>query len=253
MLAVDDKAVMASTQSERRATLEALLRSAQPPLYVTPVTRERDVAVNWLTQFEGAGLDGVMAKPLDSAYLPGKRAMLKIKHARTADCVVVCGVSLVQVLDRRGRLTMLLGLYVKRRRCLHVGVTSAFTMAVQHLARCSRRPLRRIGTIDGHPWAQWRSEDAHASTRMPGGQSRWTGGKDLSWELPIERVVEVKYDHLQGDRFRHATRRIFCAGAQRALPRDCRYDQLEVTTPFALKKVFAAASRSSVGYPQFGS
>jgi ATP-dependent DNA ligase len=237
VLAIDDNIVMTSTQSERRATLEALLHTAQPPLYVTPVTREHDVAVNWLAQFEGAGLDGVIAKPLDSAYLPGKRAMLKIKHARSADCVVAGFRWYKDSTDAVGSL--LLGLSDGGGVLHHVGVTSAFTMAVRKSLARELEPLRR-NAIDGHPWAQWQSEDAHASTRMPGGQSRWTGGKDLSWEpLRIERVVEVKYDHLQGDRFRHATH--FLRWRPDKLPHNCRYDQLEVTTPFALKKVFASA------------
>ena len=237
VLAVDHESVMTSAQSERRAMLEGLLHSAQPPLYVTPATRDHDVAVTWLAQFEGAGLDGVIAKPLDSAYLPGKRTMLKIKHIRSADCVVAGFRWYKDSTDAVGSL--LLGLYDGDGVLHHVGVTSAFTMAVRRRLARELEPLRR-NAIDGHPWAQWRSEDAHASTHMPGGKSRWTGGKDLSWEpLRPERVAEVRYDHLQGDRFRHATH--FLRWRPDKPPHDCRYDQLEVTTPFALKKVFAEA------------
>jgi len=237
VLAVDHESVMTSAQSERRAMLEGLLHSAQPPLYVTPATRDHDVAVTWLAQFEGAGLDGVIAKPLDSAYLPGKRTMLKIKHIRSADCVVAGFRWYKDSTDAVGSL--LLGLYDGDGVLHHVGVTSAFTMAVRKSLARELQPLRRKA-IDGHPWAQWRSEDAHASTRMPGGKSRWTGGKDLSWEpLRPERVAEVRYDHLQGDRFRHATH--FLRWRPDKPPHDCRYDQLEVTTPFAVKKVFAEA------------
>ncbi|MEP6944162.1 MAG: ATP-dependent DNA ligase [Betaproteobacteria bacterium] len=236
VLAIDGKSVMESTQSERRALLEALLRGAKPPLYLTPVTHEHDVAEKWLAQFEGAGLDGVIAKPLGCGYLPGKRAMLKIKHERTADCVVAGFRWYKDSTDAVGSL--LLGLYDDHGVLHHVGVTSAFTMAVRKSLARELEPLRR-NAIDAHPWAAWQSQDAHASTRMPGAQSRWTGGKDLSWEpLRIERVVEVKYDHLQGDRFRHATH--FLRWRPDKPPQDCRYDQLEVTTPFALKKVFAS-------------
>jgi ATP-dependent DNA ligase len=148
VLAIDDKSVMTFTQSERRAMLEALLHSAQPPLYVTPVTREHDVAVNWLAQFEGAGLDGVIAKPLDSAYLPGKRAMLKIKHARSADCVVAGFRWYKDSTDAVGSL--LLGLYDGGGVLHHVGVTSAFTMAMRKSLARELEPLRR-NAIDGHP------------------------------------------------------------------------------------------------------
>ena len=152
VLAVDHESVMTSAQSERRAMLEGLLHSAQPPLYVTPATRDHDVAVTWLAQFEGAGLDGVIAKPLDSAYLPGKRTMLKIKHIRSADCVVAGFRWYKDSTDAVGSL--LLGLYDGDGVLHHVGVTSAFTMAVRKSLARELQPLRR-NAIDGHPWAQW--------------------------------------------------------------------------------------------------
>ena len=237
LLAADGKDVTSLLQSERRSRLETLLAGARPPLYLTPVTRDRAVASKWLQEFEGAGLDGVIAKPLDSPYLPGKRAMLKIKHARTADCVVAGFRWYKDTDDAVGSL--LLGLYDDGGTLHHVGVASAFTMAVRKSLVQELAPLRKRA-LEGHPWREWSDQDAHETRRMPGGISRWTGDKDLSWEpLRIERVCEVKYDHLQGDRFRHATH--FLRWRFDKPPKDCRYDQLEVTTPYALKKVFGAA------------
>jgi ATP-dependent DNA ligase len=240
LLAADGSDVTRQPQSERRARLEKLLADAKPPLYLTPVTRDRDVATRWLQEFEGAGLDGVIAKPLDSTYQPGKRAMFKIKHARTADCVVAGFRWYKDSTDAVGSL--LLGLYDDRGTLHHVGITSAFTMAVRKALAKELEPLRKDALAE-HPWRDWSDQDAHESKRMPGGISRWSGGKDLSWEpLRIERVCEVKYDHLQGDRFRHATH--FLRWRPDKPPKDCRYDQLEVTTPFALKKVFGASASS---------
>ena len=236
LLAVDGSSVMNKTQQQRRALLEQRLRSVEPPIYLTPMTRDRNIAADWLAQFEGAGLDGVIAKPVDLAYQPGKRVLTKIKHARTADCVVAgfrwhkAGRDIVG--------SLLLGLYDDAGALQHVGVTSAFTMATRKQLALDLAPLRK-NAIDDHPWREWASAEAESS-RMPGAQSRWSAGKDLSWEpLRIERVCEVKYDHLQGDRFRHAA--IFLRWRPDKSPRDCRYDQLEVTTPFELEKVFGAA------------
>ena len=237
LLAVDGKNVMGTRQGDRCAMLEALLEGAKPPLYLTPMTQQRRLAADWLQQFEGAGLDGVIVKPVDSPYLPGKRAMLKVKHVRTADCVVAGFRWYKETRDAVGSL--LLGLYDDNGVLHHVGVTSAFTMATRRSLAQALEPLRK-NAMDEHPWRKWTSEEAHATTRMPGGQSRWSAGKDLSWEaLRIERVCEVKYDHLQGDRFRHATH--FLRWRPDKAPAACRYDQLEVTTPYALQKVFGAA------------
>ena len=236
LLAVGGKSIMDVPQHERRARLERLLADAKPPLYLTPMTREHQVAVDWLGQFEGAGLDGVIAKSADLRYQPGKRAMLKIKHVRTADCVVAGFRWYKDSTDAVGSL--LLGLYDDAGVLHHVGVTSAFTTAVRKALARELEPLRR-NALKNHPWRDWQSEEAHASSRMPGAQSRWSAGKDLSWEpLRIERVCEVKYDHLQGDRFRHATQ--FLRWRADKPPAECRYDQLEVTTPYELKKVFGA-------------
>jgi ATP-dependent DNA ligase len=224
-------------QHERRTRLEVLMRTVAPPIHLTPMTRDVTLAREWLSRFEGAGLDGVIAKPEDGIYEPGKRAMLKIKHVRTADCVVA-GFRWHKA--GRGTLigSLLLGLYDAAGRLQHVGVTSSFTMAKRKELAAELEPLRE-GAMQDHPWREWAEAYDGEMTRMPGGQSRWSAGKDLSWEpLRIERVCEVKYDHMQGTRFRHAA--IFQRWRFDKVPGDCRYDQLEVTTPFELAKVFGA-------------
>ena len=237
-LAVDGRDVRARSQAQRRNVLEKLLARARDPVHLTPVTRDRAVAVEWLSRFEGAGLDGVIAKPEAATYAAGKRSMFKIKHARTADCVVAGFRWHKSGKDAVGSL--LLGLYDDTNTLQHVGVTSAFTMAMRRQLAIDLQPLRK-NALEGHPWREWAGAAAGQS-RMPGGQSRWSAGKDLSWEpLRIERVCEVKYDHLQGDRFRHAT--IFLRWRSDKRPGDCRYDQLEVTAPYELEKVFGAADR----------
>jgi ATP-dependent DNA ligase len=235
VLAMDGRDLRDETQRERRAALERLIGGTTPPIHLTPVTRDRALAADWLQQFEGAGLDGVVAKPEHEPYQPGKRAMFKIKHVRTADCVVAGFRWHKSGKDAIGSL--LLGLYDARGKLQHVGVTSAFTMAARKALAIELAPLR-TDAMAQHPWREW-ADHAGDPSRMPGGQSRWSAGKDLSWEpLRIERVCEVKYDHLQGDRFRHAT--IFRRWRPDKRPEDCRYDQLEVTTPYELAKVFGA-------------
>src|SRR5687767_2587843 len=230
----------ATPQSERRALLDKALGKAKPPLFVTPVTRDRDAALDWLMRFEGAGLDGVIAKPESSPYLPGKRAMLKVKHARTAECVVAGFRWHKSGKDAVGSL--LLGLYDDNGVLQHVGVTSSFTMAMRKQLVGELAPLRK-GAMDDHPWREWAGAAAESS-RMPGGQSRWSAGKDLSWEpLRIERVCEVKYDHMQGERFRHAA--LFVRWRPDKRPLDCRYDQLEVTKPYELQRIFSSGSSGS--------
>jgi ATP-dependent DNA ligase len=212
----------------------------KPPVHVTPVTRDHALAVDWLTRFEGAGLDGVIAKPESGTYLPGKRAMIKVKHARTAECVVAGFRWHKSGKDVVGSL--LLGLYDDSGMLQHVGVTSSFTMAVRKQLAKELAPLR-TNAMDEHPWREWAGA-AGESSRMPGAQSRWSAGKDLSWEpLRIERVCEVKYDHMQGDRFRHAA--IFLRWRPDKQPQDCRYDQLEVTKPYELEKIFSSGSSGS--------
>ena len=240
VLAVDGESLLEKRQDERRAALEKLLADAKPPLYLTPMTRERRVAVDWLERFEGAGLDGVVAKPAALAYMPGKRAMIKVKHARTADCVVAGFRWHKSGKDAVGSL--LLGLYDDEGVLQHVGVTSSFTMAMRRQLVKELAPLRK-DAMEHHPWRDWAGAAAESS-RMPGGQSRWSAGKDLSWEpLRIERVCEVKYDHLQGNRFRHAA--TFLRWRPDKPPRDCRYDQLEVTAPYELSRVLSSGSRGS--------
>jgi ATP-dependent DNA ligase len=225
---------------ERRAQLERLLAGIAPPIYLTPMTRDSKTAADWLARFEGAGLDGVIVKPEEGLYEPGKRAMIKVKHARTADCVVAGFRWHKNGTDTRVG-SLLLGLYDKKGVLQHVGVTSSFTMAVREQLVRELAPLRK-GALDGHPWREWAK--ASELNRMPGGQSRWSAGKDLSWEpLRIERVCEVKYDHMQGDRFRHAA--VFQRWRPDKPPEECTYDQLEVTTPYELAKVFGASSGSS--------
>ena len=236
VLAIDGRDVRELPQSGRRTLLERALANVASPIHVTPMTRDRIEASDWLSRFEGAGLDGVIAKPENGTYEPGKRAMFKVKHARTADCVVA---GFRWHKNGHGTLigSLLLGLYDDGGRLHHVGVTSAFNMNMRRELVRELAPLREHA-LDGHPWREW-ADAMGEGTRMPGGQSRWSAGKDLSWEpLRVERVCEVKYDHMQGDRFRHAA--IFLRWRLDKPPTDCRYDQLEVTTPFELEKVFGA-------------
>ena len=236
VLAIDGRDVRELPQSDRRTLLERALATVASPIHVTPMTRDHVEAADWLSRFEGAGLDGVMAKPENGTYEPGKRAMFKVKHARTADCVVA---GFRWHKNGHGTLigSLLLGLYDDRGRLHHVGVTSAFNMNMRRELVRELAPLREHA-LDGHPWREW-ADAMGDGTRMPGGQSRWSAGKDLSWEpLRVERACEVKYDHMQGDRFRHAA--IFLRWRLDKPPTDCRYVQLEVTTPFELEKVFGA-------------
>jgi ATP-dependent DNA ligase len=242
LLAANGRNLMAEPQRERRARLEKLLARVRRPIHLTPMTREREVAADWLQRFEGAGLDGVIAKPAAGPYEPGKRAMIKVKHARTAD-VVVAGFRWHKT--GKGAVgSLLLGLYDDRGVLQHVGVTSAFTMAMRKQLVKELAPLRKNALKD-HPWREWGGAAASAvESRMPGAQSRWSARKDLSWEpVRVERVCEVKYDHLQGDRFRHAT--VFLRWRPDKQPGDCRYDQLEVTRPYELEKVFSSGSTGS--------
>jgi ATP-dependent DNA ligase len=239
-LAADGEDLRGRGLGERRTRLERLLASAAPPIYLTSTTRDEGQAAEWLSRFEGAGLDGVIAKPVDGVYEPGKRAMIKIKHVRTADCVVA---GFRWHKDGKNELvgSLLLGLFDAKGHLQHVGVTSAFTKAERRALATELAPLREKA-LEGHPWREW-AEVREDMTRMPGGQSRWSAGKDLSWEpLRTERVCEVKYDHMQGDRFRHAA--IFQRWRPDREPRDCTYDQLEVTTPYELEKVFGATRRN---------
>ncbi len=240
LLAHEGRELMSHPQGERRLLLEALLATAEPPLHLTPMTIDRSLALRWLQDFEGAGLDGVIAKPIDQPYLPGRRAMLKVKHVRTADCVVAGFRWHKSGGDAVGSL--LLGLYDERDVLHHVGVTSSFDMPTRQALARELEPLRERA-LEAHPWAGWQqaAADGDEQQRMPGARSRWSAGKNLSWEpLRIERVCEVRYDHLQGDRFRHAT--VFLRWRFDKPPRACRYDQLESTPPYELAHVFRPVS-----------
>ena len=236
-LALDGRDLRGTPLAERRMLLERALAAVKPPIHLTPMTRDAAVATEWLSRFEGAGLDGVIAKPEEGAYEPGKRAMIKVKHARTADSAVA---GFRWHKNGKGVLvgSLLLGLYDDTGNLQHVGVTSSFTMAMRKQLALELAPLRE-NALDGHPWRAWADHGESEMSRMPGGQSRWSAGKDLSWEpLRIERVCEVKYDHMQGDRFRHAA--VFLRWRPDKRPEDCRYDQLEVTPAYELEKVFGA-------------
>jgi ATP-dependent DNA ligase len=235
MLALGDEDLRDRPFADRRAALEDALAAARPPVHLTPATRDRDVANVWFDQFEGAGLDGVVAKSADLPYRENERVMLKVKHARTADCVVA-GFRWHKSGGVVGSL--LLGLYDDEGMLHHVGVASGFSQARMKEFVDDITPLRE-NALDGHPWAEWASAAAEAGGRMPGGPSRWNAGRDLSWEpLRPERVVEVAYDHLQGDRFRHATQ--FLRWRSDRDPRSCTYSQLDTAVPEELAAVFGA-------------
>ena len=239
VLAIGGEDLRGAPLSERRKRLERELGKVKSPLHLSPATRDRALAVDWFSRFEGAGLDGVMAKRLDEPYKPGERTMIKVKHKRTADCVVA-GFRW----HKNGPGTMvgslLLGLYDDEGTLHHVGVTAAFTTEARKKLVEELAPLRK-NAMKNHPWREWAEAAGAQGTRMPGAQSRWNAGKDLSWEpLRPERVVEVAYDHMQGDRFRHAAQ--FVRWRPDKPPEDCRYDQLEVTTPYELERIFAHGS-----------
>jgi ATP-dependent DNA ligase len=243
LLALDDEDLRGVPQGERRARLESALKGiVAPPVHLTPATTDRALAVDWFDRFEGAGLDGVIAKRLDGMYLPGKRAMIKVKHQRTADCAVA-GFRW----HKNGPAThigsLLLGLFDDAGTLHHVGVTSSFSWERRAALAKELEPLRKDALAD-HPWKEWADWAALGAAdasgqRLPGATSRWNRGKDLSWEpLRLELVAEVAYDHLQGDRFRHAT--TFQRWRPDKQPTDCRYDQLEETAAFELEQIFGA-------------
>lgn len=233
LLALDATDLRATAFVDRRRALEAALADVQPPVYLTPMTTDRDTAALWLGQFEGAGLDGVIAKPLGGLYAEGKRTMFKIKHERTADCVVA-GFRW----HKSGPIvgSLLLGLHDDDGALHHVGVTASFTMA-RRAELVDEIAAYRLTDPSDHPWAQWTSA-AEDGQRSPGNASRWNPKKDLSWQLlRPELVVEVAYDHLQGDRFRHAT--TFRRWRTDRDPSSCTYAQLERAVPFELHRIFA--------------
>ncbi len=236
LLALGDESLLATPQRERRDALTDALGGAHDPLFTAPVTYDLEVAQGWFEQFEGAGLDGVIAKPPDLPYLPGERAMVKVKHERTADCVVA-GLRPHKSGPVVGSL--LLGLYDDAGHLQHVGVCASFPMRRRRELMEELESLR-MPSVAGHPWEQWASAEAQAAGRLPGGPSRWTGKKDLSWiALRPERVVEVAYDHMQGDRFRHTAQ--FRRWRPDREPRQCTYAQLEEPVGYDLAQVLGTA------------
>ncbi|MFC7868219.1 ATP-dependent DNA ligase [Streptomyces murinus] len=233
LLALDDQALLDVPLTDRRALLDRALAGARPPVHLAPATTDLAVAEEWFEQFEGAGLDGIVAKPLDLRYRQDERAMFKIKHERTAD-VVVAGYRLHKSGPVVGSL--LLGLYDGQGRLQHVGVSAAFPMKRRAELVGELAPLR-MDEVTGHPWAAWSEEAAHESARLPGAPSRWSGKKDLSWvPLRPERVAEVAYDHMEnGQRFRHTAR--FRRWRPDRTPESCTYAQLEEPVRYDLAEI----------------
>jgi ATP-dependent DNA ligase len=236
LLCLDDRDLRNVPFAERRSALAGLLACARPPIHLTPSTRDHAVAADWFERFEGAGFDGVMAKPESGAYEPNKRTMLKVKHARECDCVVA-GFRWHKGGEGVAVGSLLLGLYDEHGMLQHVGVSASFTAAKRRDLVEFLAPYR-VNALDGHPWREWAvSESGEAGQRRPGYGSRWSQGKDLSWQpLRPELVVEVAYDHMQGSRFRHTAQ--FRRWRPDRRPRDCSFAQLEVVTPHELASIF---------------
>ena len=236
LLAEGDDDLRGEPFKTRRARLERAFKKAKSPILLTPATTDPDLAREWFDRFEGAGLDGVVAKPLDGEYREGDRTMAKVKHLRTADCAVA-GYRVHK--DGEGVGSLLLGLFDEQRVLHHVGVASSFNAALRKELAAEVEPYRERA-LDNHPWADWAEAAADATAsgqRMPGGLSRWNAGKDLSWEpLRLELVAEVAYEHLQGDRFRHTAR--FQRWRPDREPSSCTYEQLEAPVPIELREVF---------------
>jgi ATP-dependent DNA ligase len=226
--------------AERRARLEQLLKGAEPPLFITPATRDRELAADWFSRFEGAGFDGVMAKLPTGTYEPNKRSMLKVKHERDCDCVVA-GFRWHKKGNGDAVGSLLLGLYDASGALHHVGVCASFTDAKRKELVAFLEPYREHALAE-HPWKQWAGSGVTADgteQRVPGGQSRWSQGKDLSWEpLRVELVVEVAYDHMQGERFRHTAQ--FRRFRSDKPPRECTYEQLEVVPAQEIAEIFTS-------------
>lgn len=237
VLALGDEDLMNVPFEARRTKLEEVFAGVKPPVYLTPMTRDVDVARDWFDRFEGAGLDGVIAKAATQVYEPKKRRMLKIKHRRTVDCVLA-GFRWHKNGPNELIGSFLLGLWGDDKKLHHVGITSSFKMDQRRELAIELEPLRE-NALEGHPWASWKeAEEAQTQQRKPGMTSRWNRGKNLSWEpLRIERVVEVAYDHMQGSRFRHAS--TFVRWRPDRKPASCTFGQLDVTAPHELKKIFA--------------
>ena len=239
LLCEGNRDLRAEPFEKRRQSLEMLLASARPPVHLTPATRDLKVATDWFHRFEGAGLDGVMAKPQSGTYESDKRVMLKVKHERDCDCVVA-GFRWHKKGEGTAIGSLLLGLFDDSNSLQHVGVCASFT-AQKRVELVEFLAPYREGALTHHPWRSWAehaSASAEAGQRMPGGQSRWSNGKDLSWEaVRPELVVEVAYEHMQGARFRHMSQ--FRRWRFDKKPSDCTYAQLEVVPPQELMTIFA--------------
>lgn len=233
LLALESESLMDAPLTDRRALLVRALSGVTAPVHLAPATTDIEVARQWFEQFEGAGLDGVIAKPLTLRYRPDERVMFKVKHERTAD-VVVAGYRLHKSGPVVGSL--LLGLYDDQGRLQHVGVSAAFPMRKRAELIEELRPLR-MDDVAGHPWAAWSEEAAHETARLPGAPSRWSGRKDLSWvPLRPERVAEVAYDHMEnGARFRHTAR--FRRWRPDRAPESCTYAQLQEPVRYDLGEI----------------
>ncbi|MFC6881938.1 MULTISPECIES: ATP-dependent DNA ligase [Actinomadura] len=239
LLAVGDESLMEVPLGERRRRLAETLAGARAPVHVTPVSDSYDLALRWFDEFEGAGLDGVIAKPRDIPYLPDKRALFKVKHERTADCVVA-GFRW----HKSGPIvgSLLLGLYNAEGHLQHVGVAGSFTMRRRAELVDELQPYR-MDDLEGHPWEGWARQTEATADRMPGAISRWTGKKDLSWvAIRPELVVEVAYEAMQGDRFRHMAR--FRRWRTDRTPGSCTYEQLEVPVAYDLDDIFEGDAQS---------
>lgn len=234
LLALGDEALLDTPLEQRRALLVEALAGAREPVHIAPATTDAAVAREWFEQYEGAGLDGVIAKPLDLPYRPDARLMYKVKHERTAD-VVVAGYRFHKSGPVVGSL--LLGLYDGEGALQHVGVCAAFSMKRREELVAELEPLR-LADVSQHPWARWAEEGAHESARLPGAPSRWSGKKDLSWvALRPDRVLEVAYDHMEGDRFRHTAQ--FRRWRPDRTPESCTYTQLEEPVRYDLAEVLS--------------
>jgi ATP-dependent DNA ligase len=234
-LALHDRSLLEEPMDERRRVLEEALAGAAPPVHLTPATRDHATALAWLDRFEGAGLDGVVAKPLPSTYQPGARAMFKTKHERTAD-VVVAGYRLHKTSKPERPLlgSLLLGLYDDHGGLQHVGVSAAFAATRRAELYDELAPLQV--PAEAHPWGAWAAAEAGEGARRPGAESRWSAGKDLSW-TPLDPVLvcEVAYDHMEGTRFRHTAQ--FRRWRPDREPDSCTYDQLEEPVSYDLNEI----------------
>jgi ATP-dependent DNA ligase len=236
LLALGDESLMDAPFGDRRRRLVETLAGVEPPIHVTIATDDYDKALRWFDEFEGAGLDGVIAKPRTLAYEPDKRLMFKVKHERTADCVVA-GFRW----HKSGPIvgSLLLGLYNDAGALQHVGVAASFSMKRRAELVEELRPYR-MEELTGHPWEGWARQDEATADRMPGAVSRWTGKKDLSWvALRPELVCEVAYEGMEGDRIRHTAR--FRRWRTDRTPQSCTYEQLEQPVAYDLDDIFGGA------------